>query len=51
MSLGEGNDINDDLDKYTSWYDPCIDKILDSDPYSKWSLDEFTTCLYIYPGY
>ena len=21
------------LDKYTSWYDPCIDKILDSDPY------------------
>ena len=22
-----------DLDKYTSWYDSCIDKILDSDPY------------------
>ena len=21
-----------DLDKYTSWHDPCIDLILDSDP-------------------
>ena len=22
-----------DLDKYISWCDPCIDEILDSDPY------------------
>ena len=26
-------DMAFNLDKYTSWYDPCIDKILNSDPY------------------
>ena len=25
-------DMAFDLDKYTSWCDPCIDEILDSDP-------------------
>ena len=33
------------LDKYTSWYDPCIDKILDSDPYISTS---WIGSLYIY---
>ena len=26
-----------DLDKYTSWYDPCIDMILDSNLYTSTS--------------
>ena len=33
------------LDKYTSWYYPCIDKILDSDPYISTS---WIGSLYIY---
>ena len=38
-----------DLDKYTSWYDPCIDKILDLDPYIDeiFDLDPYTNTSWI----